>query len=178
MKRQTLALLVVLGLVAPGIAVAQPDGPFGADAWRDSDRPTRSTERRLEAIAEYLELSEAQAYEWETMAAARHQTRRTAWDDVRSGHEALREMLESGPVDASLVGQTVIDLHAQQQALRDAHEADIEAFKQILTPDQEERFDALMAARALGPRHGERRPHGRFSRRFPTQDTESPAEGN
>ena len=80
------------------------------------------------------------------------------------GHEALRELLDAGSSDATRVGRMVLDLHAQQETLRAAHQSDIAALKELLTVDQADKLDAMLVARSFGSRFGERRHHGRFGR--------------
>lgn len=148
MKRKTSALLAGLALAFATVAIAQIDdlGP-----GRDHERQARFAERRLEVIEEYLDLSEAQAYEWESLAATQREARRAEWDSLRSDHQALRELLDSGTTDATRLGEMVLDLHARQLELRAQHESDLEALKQILTPEQAERFEALVAAHQMRP---------------------------
>lgn len=177
MKTTALAILTALYLLVPAVSVAQTDGGFRPVPDRELDRGDRFAERRLQAVVEYLDLSEAQTYEWQTLSDTQQEARRASRDDLRANHEALRDVLDTGSADATRVGQMVIDLHARQQTLRAQHEADVEALKQILTPNQSEKLDALLTARALGPRFGERGPRGRHSRHGRTIEG-PPSEGN
>ena len=147
-------------LLLTGIAVSQPAGFDSSDRGGFGPRDDRH-ERRLETMTEYLDLTEAQTYEWETLSASQRESRGASFDALRDGQEALQEILESGAPDATRVGEIVIDLHNQRRSIQAQREADLESLKQILTPDQVEKLDAMMAAKEFGRERG---PRGRGHR--------------
>ena len=156
MTRTTAFTALMAFFMLTGVAVAQPAGfePPGRDGFGPGDE--RHHERRLEAMTEYLDLTEAQVYEWETLAESQRESRGASFDALRDGHEAVQELLDSEAPDATRVGQLVIDLHEQRLSIHAQRESDLEALKQILTPDQVEKLDAMMAAKEFGRERGHR----------------------
>lgn len=162
--RKMLGLLLAITLV-PLALEAQPrggDGEFGG-AWGEGP-PERGPERRVERMIELLDLSDAQALEIEEILAAQRASRRAAHQDLRADRDALEALLDSDNPDPAAVGQRVLALHAARKAGRAQSEADLGRIRSVLTPEQADKFDVLLEARAM---RGERDRHERPGRRGP-----------
>jgi Spy/CpxP family protein refolding chaperone len=148
-KTTILAILAVAALVASApAALAQPPGGSRGMHDRGHDRGRDLTE--------FLGLSDEQREAWRTAHQSHFEAQRPTFEKIRELREQLKTELESSSPDAATVGGYVISIH-QLDADLEASRGDLEnALREILTDEQETKFDAWKAANP-GIRHG---PHG------------------
>jgi Spy/CpxP family protein refolding chaperone len=151
-------LLACLAVLTAGAAlVAQPGpghhGPMGPMA-------ERFVEHRLDRLAEYLELSDAQRVEAEAL-------RERVFADVKeriatagATFETIHEMAAAENPDATAIGELVIQMHRDREAMREAHDAFRAELVALLTPEQVERLEAWEAAHPWGEHRGPGFHHG------------------
>jgi Spy/CpxP family protein refolding chaperone len=151
MRKTTLAVLwaAVLALAAgPAAGVAQPPpAPGERGPWVGPP----------ERMARFLGLSEQQQDEVRKAMEERRADHKALREKIEKNREAMQNALEGESPDPAAVGELAIEghkLHQQQKALRDAQD---EAIRSVLTPEQRVRFDAVKALREEGPG---RRPEG------------------
>ena len=157
MRQTILAVLgaFVLALaVGPAAGIAQPLPPPGEGG------PPMGPAGRM---AKYLGLTDQQQEDIRKLMDDRRADHQALRDKVKKNREAMQAALESDNPDATAVGQLAIEahkLHQQEKALRDAQE---KAIRDLLTPDQKVKFDAMKALREQGM--GGRPPEGGFGPR-------------
>ena len=113
---------------------------------------------RIERLVEYLDLSDAQKVQIEESMASHHEDRQATAETLRATNQALQGMLESGSPDATAIGTKVIEIHGLRQQMGADQAARMTALRELLTPEQVEKLDALMAARDFA--RGDRGPRG------------------
>ena len=150
MRKTILAVVgaAVLALVvgpAAGIAQTPPPGKHGP--WMG----------RADHMARFLGLSEQQQDAVRKVMEDRRADHQALWEKLKKNREAMQQALESANPDPAAVGELAIEahrLHQQEQALRDAQD---KAIRDLLTPEQQVKFDAMKALREGGmggPRGG------------------------
>jgi Spy/CpxP family protein refolding chaperone len=143
----TLAVIGAAGLVlGAGMVAAQP-GPGG---------PGRRGPGGGDKIARVLGLSEQQQAQVRQLMEAQRPKHDALREKAEANREALREALSAGNPDPTAVGELAIEGHrlrGEGRKLREAHE---QALRQLLTPEQRTKFDALRSLRE--ERWGKRRP--------------------
>jgi len=158
------ALLVLAGLAVP--ALAQPDGPAGErPAWGRHGGPGAHGGHRLERLARVLDLTEAQVAE----ARALHEAARADLEPIFAASRELRTrldgLLDAPSPDPAQVGETVIALRQNREAMRAVHEETKAGFEALLTAEQREKLATLEDAREERGRRGKgrrgHRPGGR-----------------
>jgi Spy/CpxP family protein refolding chaperone len=139
-------ILAVLGAgvlclgVGPAAGIAQPPPP--GERGPGMGRPDH--------MAKFLGLTDPQQTEIRKVMEGRRGDRQALWEKLKTNREAMQQALESANPDAAAVGELAIEahrLHQQEKALRDAQD---EAIRDLLTPDQKVRFDAMKAMRPEG----------------------------
>jgi Spy/CpxP family protein refolding chaperone len=157
--KQLSRLFAIALLVVPTALAAQPGprqgmgpgGPEGADPAG-----------RIERLVTFLDLSDAQKVQIEEITVAQGESRQALSETMRSRSRALQEMLESEQPDATAIGNNMIEVHALRKQMAANQEAHLDALRGLLTPEQVEKFDALMAAREFSrDREGGRQGRGR-----------------
>jgi len=120
-------------------------------------------QRRLENMAEYLELSEEQSLQWQVTIDEQRQAHLAARDRVNNWREEFRQLAKADKPDLMRLGEVALAIHREvddQGSSRDQLKTQL---TKILTPEQVEKFDGLMAARQFeqqGNRGGRRRGPG------------------
>lgn len=150
----TLGTLAVLALAALTLTLAvpllaqAPDGPPG-------DRPADARGGRLLAkLALYLDLSEEQRAEAETIFTAAREQAAPLREDNRDLAVRLREALAVDPPDPAAVGELVVAIDVNRDELRVIRETAQADFTAILSEEQRLRLEALRDARRIFGRHG------------------------
>ncbi|HEX9985746.1 MAG TPA: Spy/CpxP family protein refolding chaperone [Thermoanaerobaculia bacterium] len=159
MKRSFVALALLVLVVAGTAAFAQrgphhgPPPPEGAGAPMI---PGLGPDPN--AVADYLGLTAAQRTAWQTVQSELRASTQALREQQHTLAEQLHTALEGS--DATAIGNLVLQLkalHGQLDAARDAAEA---KFSATLTPEQQTKFAALLAAadylRERGPGRGPR----------------------
>lgn len=151
--------VAVLALAGVAVAAAGHGGPHARGPMAE-----RFLEHRFERLAEYLELSEAQRSEAEAL--------RERWlGDMRERHQAnaasfetIHEMAAAENPDATAIGELVIQMHREREAMKAAHQGYRSALVELLTPEQAEKLEAWEASRpwvaGFGPHRWHRGGHG------------------
>ncbi len=147
-KTTALCLGVMMALGATTIATAAEDdfwghrGPLGEHPGVE-----RFQAERMERVAGFLELTDQQKEEWlalhEELSAGASAHR----DEMRGLHERIRGLAEAEKPDAAAVGELVIEAHRKMTAHRAEGEAVHAQVLSILTPEQQERFEAMRSLR-------------------------------
>ncbi len=147
------AIVIALG-VGPAAGIAQPPPPGERGPWMG----------RADRMAKFLGLSQQQQDQIRKLMEDRRADHQALWDKLKKNRDAMKQALESANPDPTAVGELAIEahqLHQQAQVLRDAQD---KAIRDLLTPDQKVKFDAMKAMRpermggpggpGFGPRHG------------------------
>ena len=150
MRKTILAVLgaVVIALgVGPAAAMAQPPPRGERGPWMG----------QADRMAKFLGLSQQQQDQIRKLMEDRRGDRQALWEKLKTNREATQQALDNANPDPAAVGELAIEahkLHQQMQALRDAQD---KAIRDLLTPDQKVKFDAMKAMRPEGmggPRGG------------------------
>ncbi len=143
MRKTILAVLgagvLALG-VGPAAAIGQPPPPGERGPWMG----------RANHMAKFLGLTDQQQAEIKKLMEDRRGDRQALWEKLKTNRDAMKQALDSAAPDAAAVGELAIEahkLHQQMQALRDAQD---KAIRDLLTPDQKVKFDAMKALRPEG----------------------------
>lgn len=164
-----LAGLAVLATAAALLAQPGPGRHCPMGAAMHGPMAERFLEHRFDRLADHLELSEAQRVETEALRERLLADIEERIGEARSGFETIHEMAAAEDPDPTAIGELVIRMHRDRQALREAHEAYRAELVGLLTPEQVERLEAWEAAHPWGehrfgshrgPHHG---PHGDFA---------------
>ena len=154
-KKITIAALSVLLAALGGSVLAQPGG-FG---HRSEHFGPRAGAMRLQVLAVALELSDDQVTEAKDLFADFGTSNSASMQQRRELHEQLRTSLDSGDPEACAIGQQMLQMHRLGEEARAVREGLRSSLAAILTQEQQEKFDALEAARKSMPgarmmRHG------------------------
>jgi len=152
------------------LAAAAPDqGYRGAGEWRrgwePGDHPRMEEgfrERHLERMAGFLDLSPQQMEQWRQAIDSRAASREAEHESMQSLHQRIRELASADSPDAQAVGELVIEAHRRMETLEAEREAFHAELKSFLTPEQQDRFEALQELRpdrGPGGHHGPGRDH-------------------
>ncbi len=76
--------------------------------------------------------------------------------------EKIHEMAAAENPDATAIGELVIEMHREREAMKAAHEGYRAELVKLLTPEQAEKLEAWEAARPHGEGFGPHRRHGGF----------------
>jgi len=153
MLKRTISTLAAMVCLASFTAWAQP--PDFADFPGD-ERPQwgRWQGKRFDRMAEYLELSESQASEWQTLVDEHTETGRARWERIGTLREEFRRLADTVDPDLDQLGQIALDMHREMETARSSQGQLLGELEAVLTPEQADRFEALKAAREFaGPRH-------------------------
>jgi len=157
MKTRILVWAFVVALVANGAmlnaAVASP----GYGKWDDDDvraeRMEHRSERRMERMAEILDLSEDQQAQIEAIHQAAREENQQYREQLQASHEKIRELCEADTVDREAIRSEVASqVDAKTALIVTRAEVRSETFK-LLTPEQQE------IAKKIAPRKGHKK-HG------------------
>ncbi len=143
MRKTILAVLgaVVIAVgVGPAAAIAQPPPPGERGPWMG----------RGDRMAKFLGLTQQQQDQIRKLMESGRADHKALWDKLKTNRESMQQALASASPDPAAVGELAIEahqLHQQAKALRDAQD---KAIRDLLTPDQKVKFDAMKALRAEG----------------------------
>jgi Spy/CpxP family protein refolding chaperone len=157
-----LLLAGLAGLATAAVLVAQPGPgrhcPMGAAMG--GPMAERFLEHRLDRLAEYLELSDAQRVEAEALRDRFFADAQERIATAGTTFETIHEMAGAENPDATAIGELVIQMHRDREAMREAHDAFRAELVALLTPEQVERLEAWEAARPWGEHGGPGFHHG------------------
>jgi Spy/CpxP family protein refolding chaperone len=120
---------------------------------RPPDRPMRRGPGGPEG-ARFLGLTSDQQAQLEQQREARRPEMEALGQKLRENHQRLQAALEAASPDPATVGAIVIEGHGLQLQMRKLREEGDKAFRALLTPEQQAKFDALQLL------HRERGPMG------------------
>jgi len=162
-KTMWLSLAVALSVVvAAGAAGPREDGEWGGWGADDHPRMEQFHERRLERMADVLDLSAQQIEQWQEIFASRNVKREAEGSEIHALHEQIRALASADDPDVTAIGERVIEAHRLMEAAQAEREALHAELMSILTPEQKERFEVLQELR---PERGEFGHRGRRGRR-------------
>ena len=156
MPKKTLAVLGAGALVlvlGAGTASAQP-GPSEMQAGR------KSRMGRVEGLARVLGLSDQQKEQVQKLMDERRGDHQALWQKVEKNRQQLQEALASANPEPTAVGELAIEGHRLREQGRALRDAEDNAVRGLLTPDQQVKFDAMKALREQGPAGGRWMGHG------------------
>ena len=146
----TATLTLALGVGAAG---AQPRGPDGAG----QKEPRLGRE---EGMARFLGLNEEQKAKVRQLMEGRRAEHEALQEKLEKNREQLQEALAGPSPDPVAVGELAIEGYRLREQGRAVREAQDEAVRAILTPEQQARFDAVKALRDDGGPAGFGPPRG------------------
>jgi Spy/CpxP family protein refolding chaperone len=136
-------LLVASGGAAAVALAGHGDHPFAGHGPLGEELANRHFER----LAEFLELSESQREQLAALHDAHTQGLAERFERLRAELETVHEMAGSESPDPTAIGERVIAMHREHEALEAAREAFHQEVEALLTPEQVERFAAWRASR-------------------------------
>ena len=125
-------------------------GQFGeryGGPQRDRDS---MVQRRLEKAAEFLELNEEQSLQWQVTIDEQRHARQALRDRVNNWREEFRQVAKAEEPDLMRLGEIALAIHREVEDLGSSRDQLKTQLTKILTPEQADKFDALMAAREVG----------------------------
>lgn len=154
MRKITLLAAAALILVSLPPVTAQSQG-FARP--RDGRGPggERTGAARLETLAEELDLSEEQAAKWQQTIDEHFQSREAAHKQIADLREEFNRLAETENPDLERLGEIALILHREVQDTRPQRQQLVSELKAILTPEQLELFDSMVASHRSS-RPGER----------------------
>ncbi|MDY7094707.1 MAG: Spy/CpxP family protein refolding chaperone [Acidobacteriota bacterium] len=136
--RKRFSLLAVFALLlTAGLTVAAEPGQRG------SHRGGHFGDR----LAERLDLTADQKAAWETLRDEHRAQMEPLMTQIHEQRDQIREALESGSADATAVGQLMINNHRLLEQIKASREALDEAFRGLLTTEQQQTLDEIKASR-------------------------------
>ncbi|MGB3565185.1 MAG: Spy/CpxP family protein refolding chaperone [Thermoanaerobaculia bacterium] len=152
MRKITLLAAAALMLVALRPLTAQQQG-FGRTRdgrGPDGERPGAA---RLETLAKELDLSEEQSAKWQATIDGHFQSREAKHKQMADLRKEFNELAETEEPNLERLGEIALILHREVRDTRPDRQKLVNELKVILTPEQVERFDSLVASRQFaGPR--------------------------
>lgn len=127
-----LVLIITTAAIAqPGRRPAAPMGPGGPGGG--------------EALAEFLQLSDAQKDAWKAAREEARETNKPLFEERRALQEQLHAALDGGS-DAVAIGNLMLKIRATDEKIKAAHEALDAKLASALTAEQKVKFEAFQAA--------------------------------
>lgn len=162
---RTVLPLLLAGLAvlsAAAVLLAQPGPRHDCPMAGSMAGPMagRFLEERFDRLAAHLELSDAQRVEVEALHERLVADARERHERAAGAFEQIHEMAAAESPDATAIGELVIRMHRDREAMREAHDAYRAELVALLTPEQVERLEAWEASRPWGEHHGRGFHHG------------------
>lgn len=130
-------------------------------------RAERWQESRMDRMVEYLELSESQVAQWQSILESRASAvpdRQEVAENLAAWQEEFRTLANQENPDLEQLGQIALDIHRAHESRRDSRNQLLSDLQTVLTPEQSEKLEALRAAKEFAAPHGRQ---GRRHRREP-----------
>lgn len=151
MKRITIAILLVTMIAAAAVA-APRSGPPPMNA--QGPRAGGPGELPPALLAEFLDLTEAQAAQVQQFRETLRTTTEPLHESMRANREQLEAAVEAG--DAAKAGALVIASHQIHEQIKAARDAFKTSFESVLTAEQKAKFavyqELMELRRERGPR--------------------------
>ena len=143
-------LHALLPLALLGIGFAQ--GPIGPDRPADFGRPPGPPPQRgIQALQQYLGLTDDQTQQIEKARVAGRDTERGLAERLRAKDAELRALLESGTADAGVVGKMALEVDALRSQMKQLADAAHQNVLGILSSEQAAKLQTLEEAAKLRP---------------------------
>jgi Spy/CpxP family protein refolding chaperone len=136
-KAVALGAVATLGLVAAA-------GPAAAEGRRVRGEARAS---RGDRIADDLGLTQEQRASWRALRGEQREQMRPLRAEGRELRRRLRETIEAEPADAAAVGQATLALKSHRERVRAQREAFEQQLHGLLSPEQQQKLEAMKAAR-------------------------------
>jgi Spy/CpxP family protein refolding chaperone len=143
MRKTILAVLgagVLALLVGPAVGVAQPPPPGERGPGMG----------RAHRMARFLGLSDQQREAIQKLMEEQRGDHQALREKLKKNRDAMQQALESANPDPTAVGELAIEAHRLRQQLRALRDAQDKAIRELLTPEQKAKFDAMTALREEG----------------------------
>ena len=164
MKKRVLGWILVVLMVTTGGMLSAAFASPGDGRWNDdhmySERMEHRSERRMERMAEILELSEAQQEQIEAIHEAAHEQNETYREQLKASHERIRQLCEAQALDHEAIRSEVASQVDVKTALIVSRAEVRNETLNLLTPEQRELAEKLEPRRGKSPRSG--KGQGRF----------------
>jgi Spy/CpxP family protein refolding chaperone len=131
-------ILITLTAAIAATAAAQPGPP----------PPPRG-----DALANYLQLTDAQKSTWQTARASFEAAVKPLHDQQRAAHEQIEQALSSASPDPTAIGKLMISGKQLGDQIKAAHDALDATLASTLSAEQKAKFEAFKAARPPHPPH-------------------------
>lgn len=153
--RKRFSLLAVFALLlTTALTVTAEPGKRGQHRGGHSDG------HFADRLAERLDLTADQKAAWETLRDEHRAEVEPLMTQIHEQRDQIREALDSGSANATTVGQLMIDNHQLHEQIKASREELDEAFRALLTTEQQQTLDEIKASRGeRGDRH-HRGPRG------------------
>lgn len=146
--RKLILIALACALIAP-LAVAQPpDDPGNGDGGADRGRGAALL-RQLLPPAGYLQLTDEQRESLRGLVRELRDAVEPLRQEMRTLGEDLHEALNADAPDPAEIGQLTLDLRALRGQIRDQIAAFGDAFRAILDPEQQAKWDHFRELRDL-----------------------------
>ena len=139
------AILFTAALLATSIASAQPGPmwhePFGGAPGMGPGGC--AGDHMVAAFTKLLTLTDKQVTAWATIRTKTEKAIEPLATQVRQMHESIHTKLENGNADPTDVGQMMIEAFSIETQIRATMDSGKEAFRGLLTTDQQSKLDCF-----------------------------------
>lgn len=159
--KHALVVLTVLALALPAAAQtapprvgAPPPAPDPVFAELELDNAQAAhipPERAREIVIRTLVLTESQQADWDVMLADLRDTLEPLRDQLKDVEEALRDLLGQSDPDPTEIGELILEGKDLREQMGAAHQAYLQAFEGMLTPEQKAKLGFLRRAKQVVP---------------------------
>ncbi|MGH9379938.1 MAG: Spy/CpxP family protein refolding chaperone [Thermoanaerobaculia bacterium] len=171
--KRFITVLVLAGAAVFSLATVLAAEPGHGRRGAMGPMAERFAEHRFERLARYLELSEAQRAEAEALREQWLGDMHERFETTHASFEKIHEMAAAENPDATAIGELVIQMHREHEAMQAAHEGYRAELVKLLTPEQAEKLEAWEAASPLGEDFGPHRlRRGHHGAPFHSPDTD------
>jgi Spy/CpxP family protein refolding chaperone len=149
LKRILVALLMIVGLTTLMIAQNQPR--FGPPQGNRGDGSNGQNRDPLAGLKAALNLTDAQVSAIQTLLETRRTRAEALRSEIQQKREALGMLLDAATPNPTDVGNAAIALRASEKKLGAERDWFITELKKLLTGDQQQKLDTLLAANSRLP---------------------------
>jgi Spy/CpxP family protein refolding chaperone len=141
---------MLLPFVLLSAALAQ--GPMGQRGPRQFGAPGATPPApQFDELKAYLNLTDSQIQSIQQAQQKAMESQRTVFEQIRTKHQALRDLLDKGTSDAAAVGKAMLEIHALQKQAQQARTTTGAQLVGFLTTEQKTKLAALEQAARLQP---------------------------
>jgi len=141
---------MLLPFVLLSAALAQ--GPMGPRGFGGFGPPGATPPApQFDELKAYLNLTDSQIQSIQQAQQKAIESQRTVFEQIRTKHQAVRDLLDKGTTDAAAVGKLMLEIHALQKQAEQARAAVRTQLLSFLTTEQKTKLTALEQAAKLQP---------------------------